>query len=320
MATYKVKPIEHYIEKHGEEKGTMIWERETKKAKKYCESPYQRMTKEWFIWRYGEDEGVAKFQNHVNKSRHTLENFIRKHGNHEGKKIYEDTIRKKDTVSIVREKKGAEAVNEWYKKASETRDNTFIEMSEKEINEHYTSRSKRYKKTFKDKYGDSPSRLDIFIKNYGEDEGIQKYISYMTSIFSGPNRMSLEAYAIYEKLKTLLDNSIINELYCDIGNTKEYWLHNKETGKFFSYDFTCIVTKSILEYDGIFWHPIEPSEDIHPVTKKPLSEMFEYDLEKKALAESKGFKVFKIRSDMDEKTKNNVLEQFTNRLIQKRNK
>jgi len=74
------------------------------------------------------------------------------------------------------------------------------------------------------------------------------------------------------------------------------------------------VSKTILEYNGSFWHPEEPDESLHPVTKKTLTEMYNNDKQKKELAERNGFTVFVITDKMTSGEQELIVDQFCSKI------
>ena len=103
-----VRSKESFIEKYGEEEGTKRWdsyvdkERKTKtfeywhETKGMTREEYEEFNKkractvENFIARYGEEEGLAKWNEYVNRQRYTTtkEYFIKTYGEEEGEKKY----------------------------------------------------------------------------------------------------------------------------------------------------------------------------------------------------------------------------------------
>lgn len=66
--------IENLIRRHGEEKGNIIW-------KQYCErQAYAGNSLEYFIEKYGEEEGQRRYVELNDKKRHNIENYTRLYG------------------------------------------------------------------------------------------------------------------------------------------------------------------------------------------------------------------------------------------------
>lgn len=301
------KTIEDYIKEYGEsglDRYNKKQEALRKRSETYKQHPYRRLTKEWFIWRY--PDGLSRYENHVNKSRQSEDNFIKRYGQEEGIKKYKETMLKKNTVGILRNRYGEERVNEKYEKQKTTVLNKTQEEKD-EIN-------RKRKETIAESGGlpfKGKKRIEYLIERHGEDKGTQLYYNIMKKAFNGPNRMSKPALEIYYNIADVLTQNELNEIDCDLPNKKEFYLVGG--GKIFSYDFTHQKTKTILEYHGAFWHPTELSDKLHPVTKKSLKEMCEYDILKKTYAEDKGFLYLEIRSD-NLSLKDEAINQFVNRI------
>lgn len=301
--------LQDYIEKYGVESGTKRFEGMQKTLEKreltYNKQPFKRLTREWFIWRYP-DDGEERFAHHQAKSAHTLENFQRLYGQDEGRRRYEQTIAKKNTVQIVRETKGEEAVKAWYAKAA----NTMNSRSDDEKNLH-----KARLEEGRVKYAESirgKKRIDVLIEKYGVEEGTLRYKSIMERSFPGPCRMSSPARDIFTWLVSHMGDKI-DQILCDVPNSKEYWIYDK--GKFYSYDFTHLQSKTILEFHGSFWHPRILTMRPHQITQKPLISMWDYDRVKKAAAVDRGFKYYEIWDYYSNNLKEEILKEFVERVI-----
>lgn len=302
--------LQDYIDKYGEESGTKRYNGVQKllvsRKKTYDSQPYSRFTKEWFVWKYPED-GLARFNEHVNKSRQSEENMIKRWGEELGKKKWQETVAKKNTVALTREKFGDEAVADRYKRQQETVSKQSPEQKEDVKRRRNTGLEKHLSENVRGK-----TRLEFFTSRYGEIDGAQRYHATMKKAFHGPNRMSAPAKQVYCTLCEKLSQDKIDELYCDIPGKQEFWL--SESLNIYGYDFTHRETKSILEFNGSFWHPEEPNESLHPVTKKTLTEMYNRDKRKKELAEENGFTVFVVADNMTSDEQKLIVDQFCARI------
>jgi hypothetical protein len=298
--------LQDYIDKYGEESGTKRYNGVQKllvsRKKTYDSQPYARFTKEWFVWKYPKD-GLDKFNEHVNKSRQSEENMIKRWGEELGKKKWQETVAKKNTVALTREKFGDEVVADRYKRQQETASKQSPEQKEDIKRRRNAGLEKHLSENVRGK-----TRLEFFTSRYGEIEGTQRYHETMKKAFHGPNRMSAPAKQVYTTLCEKLPQSKIDELYCDVPGKQEFWL--SESPNIYGYDFTHRETKSILEFNGSFWHPEEPNESLHPVTKKTLTEMYNNDKRKKELAEENGFTVFVITDKMTSGEQELIVDQF----------
>lgn len=303
--------LNDYIEKYGEESGSKryigVQKLLVSRKKTYDSHPYPRLTKEWFIWKYPED-GLDRFNEHVNKSKQSEKNMIKRWGEELGKKKWQETVAKKNTVALTREKFGDEAVADRFRRQKETISKQSPEQKEDIRQRRNTGLEKHLSENVRGK-----TRLEFFISRYGEVEGTQRYHQAMKKAFHGPNRMSAPAKEVYAKLCEKLPQSKIDELCCDVPGKQEFWL--SESNNIYGYDFTHRKTKSILEFNGSFWHPEKPSEGLHPVTKKTLTEMYNNDKRKKELAEENGFTVFVITDRMSSDEQELIINQFCANIV-----
>ena len=302
--------LQDYIDKYGEESGTKRYNGVQKllasRKKTYETQPYARFTKEWFIWKYPVD-GLDRFNEHIDKSRQSEENMIKRWGEELGKKKWQETVAKKNTVALTREKFGNDAVADRYKRQQETVKKQTPEHKEAIKQKRFAGLEKHLAENVRGK-----TRLEFFISRYGNDEGLQRYHDTMKKAFHGPNRMSAPAKNIYVSLCKKLPSEKLEQLYCDVPGKQEFWL--SESQNIYGYDFTDRESKTILEYNGSFWHPEEPDESLHPVTKKTLTEMYNNDKQKKELAERNGFTVFVITDKMTSGEQELIVNQFCSKI------
>lgn len=309
-----VKSIEHYIEKHGVCKGTRIFNTLIKREQTYAKSPYRRLTKEWFIWRYGEPEGVTRWESHVNKSKQSLENFQSRYGISEGLKRYEETLSKKNTVKIALERYGEEYIEDWYNRAKES-------TKKVRTQESYTQAGEKISKALKQRWN-GRSKLRLYIDTYGEVDGPIEYGKHLQRLFKHKGS-SKEATLLFDSMISsnpwLLDLSIY---YRNTSGSAEWFLSDCD-GVFF-YDFTVKESKTMLEYDGARWHPtIEQAtmyrDVLMDVGKLTFGQAYDRDVKKISRAITAGYEVFVVRSDYTNAHKNEVINQFLKRTKEKCN-
>lgn len=300
------KTIQYYIDKYGIESGTKRFNGMVatlaKREETYASHPYPRLTKEWFLWRYPVD-GEERFRQHVNKSKQTESNFITRYGIEAGKKKFADTMAKKNTVALTIERhgdKGKKIIEERYARARKSME---ARSDYQELIDRRTATLVAASKKNKGR-----KKLDVMVEKHGVEEGTRLYQAMICKQFAGPNRMSSPAKKILSYLIDKVDSTTMDNIYCDIDGKKEYWL--SKNGKLFSYDFTYLNPKAILEYDGEFWHPAILSTKLHPVTKSPVITMWEHDKEKRKVAEENGFTYFVVRSDESELYQKTTIDNF----------
>jgi len=323
MVTYSVKSKDHYTEKHGNIKGEQIWLRELKKKKTYESAPYQRLTKEWFMWKYPHD-GEERFLNHAGKSAHTLDNFERLYGKEDGFIRYTETISKKNTVKQIKEKYGEEEgsikVNEKYKKSANTKKTNRMKLSTEELQHQNNIKNAKSKATKIERYG-SCKTIDVFKTKYPEDWE-ERYAMYKRSLFPTiPCSSSKECIQWIKRILPFIPQQYLQ--YCLYGMDGKNELKLIVDNICHSYDFAIVHSnlKIIFEYDGAFWHPSYEQFVNHPNTNmqiinKTYTEKYLIDQRRNNLALTSGYKLFIIRSDMSdiETTQifNNMIQEIQN--------
>lgn len=211
-----------------------------------------------FIVKYGEVEGISKFRAAKELGAHTLDNFIRKYG-----------------VTI-----GTEKYNSW--KASTAR------------------------------------TLVNFQKTYGVDEGEERYKKYRSKFGGTMGKASNESMVVFQSIVDfIISLGLEDDLYIGVDGYKEYFLFDKKNDIFYLYDFTLREAKIIIEYNGIAYHPrkekLSESEWLNwkePYSKMTADEKFENDQRKIKFAEKQGFKVLEIWSDDSVEYNISIIKQF----------
>lgn len=312
---------EDFIEKYGEVDGPKRYEATQttlrKRSEKYAKQPFKRLTKEWYMWRYGDEEGLARYETFASKTAHTLDNFIRLYGEVDGPIKYKTTISKKNTVAIVRETKGDAAVAEMYSKAVATKAYNESLLCPKVLENKRKSAVKKSKRTKIEKYG-SLSTIDAMRVNSRTEQEIE---AYKKSLFpTVPGKSSKWALKHVEFILSKLPPSAVEtcKLYYGAHGRKEYRIFHERS---YLYDLTFISPKGkiIVEFDGFMWHASETQAKSDPdgileqhIQKLTHKQSYEVDLRKQRVAESKGFVVMRLRSD-DSNTKE-TLNQIVERI------
>lgn len=308
--------LQDYINKYGEESGVKRYNGVQKllvsRKKTYESQPYVRFTKEWFIWKYP-DDGSIRFEDHVNKSRQSEENMIKRWGEELGKKKWQETVAKKDTAALLRKTKGEDAVTEMVKKRKEGIKNYWNGLSDSERQDATQLRTKKALATKKERYGDK-TKLEIYLEKYGE-EGHIKYAEFLQTIFKsvGHSREAEKLIKIIIAENTWLLNYILYYRDSEDKSKKEWFLSNKK-GVYF-YDFCVKEAKSILEYDGSRWHPTKEQAkklkiELMEITGMTYGQKYKKDQAKLKMATDNGFKVFVVRSDFTDEQKTDIINDF----------
>lgn len=142
---------------------------------------------------------------------------------------------------------------------------------------------------------------EMYIQRYGED-GEQKYIDYVNS------RTPLN----YSMSSQVVCNYIRDQIGCDIKQyyatlNKEFCLYDKQFKRAYFYDYACVPSKVIVEYNGDFFHVNEQWDiEKQKAWKNPFDLSISYtdqlakDKRKLEVAIDNGYEIYYIwESDMD---------------------
>lgn len=230
-----------------------------KKKERKKLNPYIEMTLEWWIYKYGTEEGTQKYINRCQKVANTKENFIKRHGEEIGLKKYEhlkkacsrsQTLDRQ--IELYGEKEGLIRRDLILTKKAMTLQNFInrygLELGTNKYNDMKDAQKVKPIKRFIDSYGlkEGLEKYEAYCKSkamseekfkelYGEKEGIEKYKNwYDNSGCSGPKsiafsrvyRISKESIVFFDKLITIL---------ISIGIEKEAIYHPLIKGKEFSF-------------------------------------------------------------------------------------
>jgi len=175
------------------------------------------------IRKYGEEEGSKKYQEYGKKKANTLESFIRRHGKEEGSRLYEKWMafcRYNGTLQFFVDKYGEIEGFVEYKKANKKKANT----------------------------------LDNFIKRYGDDIGNMKWQKYVDSRFNQTTRYSVVEIKFIENLLQFLKIKGIefkNKFYKD----SQYVFHiGREDVNVIMPDLYIKDINMVIEFYGDYWH------------------------------------------------------------------
>ena len=310
--------LQDYIDKYGEASGTKRYNGVQKllisRKKTYDLQPYARFTKEWFVWKYPED-GLDRFNEHVNKSRQSEENMIKRWGEELGKKKWQETVAKKNTVALVRSSRGDAAVKEMNAKRIAGIKKHLDSLSDEDREKYIKSKTEKSKETKKQRYGDK-TKLELFLEKFGEDGHIE-YALYLQKIFKSIGH-SKEAETLIKSIIADNDWLLNYSLYyrdSEDKNKCEWFISSKEGVNF--YDFCVKEAKTILEYDGAKWHPTkdqskELKNELMEMTGLSYLQKYKKDQSKLKMATDRGFKVFVVRSDFTEQQTLDTINDFIN--------
>ena len=176
-------------------------------------------------------------------------------------------------------------------------------MQSKEIQE-------KYKTTCLERYGyENPSQSNEIkekkkatcMKNYGVKYSLQ--IPEIRNKIKNNSHSKIADDMCYN-LDTLYGTLDTNDTKYFTKNG-EYYLKNEDNHDFY-YDFTNIIEKWIVEFQGTYIHGLIEGQEY--VYSTPVEEIHKKDEEKKLLAEKNGYKVFYVYEDEYRNNKSKCLE------------
>lgn len=233
----------------------------------------------------------------------SLDNFIKKYGEEEGRKrfeTYKDKQAQSNTFEYKHEKYGwtKDEFDEFNKSRSVTLENLIRRHGEDEgkriwkqycEKQSYTSTKEYLYDTFGEEEAIKISlckahNLDGFIAKYGQEKGTEIYNNYISNtsnrkFYSNLSKTLFDEVCerlSYEGLK--FDNIFYGE--------NEYWKLSKETKKIYYLDFYIPDIKFVVELNGDYWHcnPDKYEPDyIHTKRHLTAQEIWDIDDERKQI-------------------------------------
>jgi hypothetical protein len=278
----KTNNLESFIKRYGEIEGM-------KKYQIFCNKNIGNKTIERFIELYGTEEGVIKFQELRNKEKikFTLKRFIDKHGKKKGELFFKERLKKLhygNSKECYIKKYGE---IEGLRLFKESKDNTSLSSYIKRYGE--IEGISRYN-TFIEKCKRN-NTLDAYIEKYGKDEGVIRYDKWVNTSALGISSYSPVSQELFE----IIDNKEDNIYYAK--KNKEFGRYS-ENGYYF-YDYVDLNRKKIIEFNGDIFHGnpfIFKKEDRpNPFDKKITCEdIWKYDEKKINFIKNEGFEVLTI--------------------------
>jgi len=237
-------------------------------------------TKEYFITKYGEEKGLEIWSTRTN----TKENFIKRYGQIDGIKKWDKHLNniRKSEVNFIRVhglEEGTKRWNDFKKSVANTKEN--------------------------------------FIRVHGLEEGTKKWNDYKNS--NAGYRASKQSLGFFEPLtKHLINNGIeMDDIWFGGDDSMEYKIETKD--KLYSYDYTILSKKIIIEFNGNHVHPSKEllgenwSNWKCAWSGESADEKHSQDMKKIKIAENEGFTVIEI---WDYEDKSEALEKCI-KLVQK---
>ena len=137
-----------------------------------------------------------------------------------------------------------------------------------------------------------------YLKNkYGEVDGLERWKNrtklWKEKVFNDKQWIGGGMSKISNELFEILNRQID---YSPLYGSKEKFIRVKNTNINYKYDFTISENRKIIEFNGDYWHcnpntKFGKDDYFHPIIKKNVEEIWNYDKEKIAVAESYGYKV-----------------------------
>lgn len=287
-SVYKTRglTLENCVRKHGPEMGIIVYNERLAKRKALTGQPY-------YIKRYGEEEG-KRLYNENRRNRNTflwcVEYWVRLgYSEVESREILKEYFSKRPrfSKSLCIERYGEEEGIRIWKARTDLWQRTLNSRPQEEID--------RANKT-------KGITLENMIRKHGEEEGSIRYNKWKESL-------NINIGGSVSKISIRFFDSLLSALH-DIGidlqpsdytygkdGMKEYYIRTKNGIRF--YDFVLHKHKIIIEFNGNVFHPRQGDENWVSVFGAPYKTVWENDVVKYDAAVEKGFTVFYVWDDMD---------------------
>ena len=285
--------LENCIHKYGNDQGIKIYSDRIEKLK-------NNVSLNGYITRYGIEIGTKLYKEFCDKVKiqNTLDGYIERYGHEKGKIEYEKTQNKKAF--------------------SHTLDGYIERYGHEKGKIEYEKRQKKYVNSLYSNL--TADEVLIFNKSKGltyESAVLKHGPNKANSIFN--SRQVSASKASKESLKVLIPfykylrkNGITKEdVYWGISGSSEYFIRENE--KFVTFDFTIKSKCIIIEYNGTAWHAKSKESDWVSPYGKSANDSYEYDKQKREMANRKGFTVITIWSDINHKINlQKIIQQYEN--------
>lgn len=266
----------------------------------------KRNDKQAMIDRYGEQEGLIRYQQRIEKYKYSvsLPALIERFGEQQGTEIYNKRKAAASTslpslISKFGEQEGRRRYQQQIERKAhaQTLQGYIDRYGFDEGIERYRKRQQRFLESWANKSPEELARINELRSNslknlqdhYGEQEGSRRYNKWASS---RRLRASAESLKVFLPLYTwLLDNGFADDdIFLGYGPKKEF--HITDNGEFFSYDFCIKSLNLIIEFNGLMFHPKTPDQQdwYMPHNDITAKQKFEYDQHKLQVAKQNGFK------------------------------
>jgi hypothetical protein len=254
-----------FVQRYGEKEGKIRYKQFCEKCavkdeikndpnSKYNNRGFDRTLKYWINRTNSIEEAKLKLKEKQNTS--TIDRFIEKYGEEEGKKKYIETNKKK----------------------AHNKENFIRLYGEEEGKIRYKEFCEKCKYT---------GTLDWFIKKYGETEGTNKYEELLrkTAPFFNNGYSKISNEFIQELLNEFHKNSInFNKIYH--GDNEYMFFINEKDIKIIKVDFFIKDINLVIEFYGDYWHYNPKFYGVNNISNKILKK-WEFDERKNMLLKKK---------------------------------
>lgn len=224
--------------------------------------PYKEMTLEWWIFKYGEQEGTQKYLDRNLKTRHNLENSIKRFGIEAGPKKFKEFC-----DNLVNSQTEEELIRKYGEVEGKRKREDIIQKKAMTL-ERFTDRygcDEGHRRFEQYKLLRSRPAIQKFIDKYGKVEGLEKYEQFAKK-HARTEENFITKYGIKEGKKRYLD--WYNRSGCSGSKKLDFWKSkkgqyrrvSKESIEFFK---KLLIILSTFNYDYDIVHPL--------VTKKEFS-------------------------------------------------
>jgi hypothetical protein len=288
-------------------------------------------TLESFIFNHGEVDGLIKYKEFCDKSKHTLETFVFKYGEVDGTNKWFEYLKTKDSNSkdwalkksngdinianemlIERKKSVVVSLEKLIKKYG---DINIAKTKLNEINQNKDGSSMNYflKKT----NGDRKKAIDLyqkfslkkdcmsinfFLKKTNGDLKLAKILQIEelkkrdVSFFTASKESLKYFIPLYKHLRK---NGVErNDIFLGVSGSYEYRLHDLENNLTFSYDLTILSLNIIIEYHGEKFHPNIQKYGVSKLKEDAWGKYFRLNLEE-SITKDKNKKQLALKNGFD---------------------
>lgn len=300
----KAITLENMIAKYGPTLGKIKYD-------EIIETRKKTGTKEYYIGKYGIEEGNKRFFDEKVTNSHWRIEYWTKRGYSidEALSILNKIFIERPSFSkdfCISKYGPKEGVRIWTERQKLWQETLYKNKSEEEIKIMHNARA---------------PTLENFIKKYGEKIGVDKYREMVENRKINSTKYSSKQatkffLVLYKKLRKI---GVIGpkEPYFAISGSKERFILDQKNKKIFFYDFCIEKLKIIVEYHGTVFHPREDLEwkQIFEGMAKTKEEAYLKEIHKETTAKNKGYDYLVVWSDADERSE---IEKLVNYIFEKK--